>query len=142
MTDPLTIIITVGTIFGAIGYGIASFFKGRKSASEDAVKSAQELMAFWKEQADGYRDAMAAKDKENHAKFENLMREIGELKGQLFAAQEQNKRFEEIFQNRNPELDKTLKEILEFMKQIHDHMSGKDLKIETTVSHPDHKPAH
>lgn len=140
MNEILTTAITAGLICSGLGYVAAQFFKGKKDASEQAVSSAQTLLDFWKDQAEGYKAMMEAKDKASNEKFESLMREIGELNGKLKAAEDQNKRFEEIFQNRNPELDNTLKEILTFMKKINEHMAtaNKGFKVESTIT-PDGK---
>lgn len=149
--------------FGA-GYLVSQFGKGKKEEKNDIVSSADQLTQFWKEQAEGYKVMMAEKDRSNDEKIQKLTREVGELRGQLTSTQEQNKKLEAIFQNRNPEMEAFMKTILavadqsqkfmadnkifqqdqhnvmveirDFMGHINEHLESvdKDLKIETTVS--------
>lgn len=97
-------IAAIGIFAGGLGYIIGKFKAGTKQETSDVVSSADQLVNFWKDQAEGYKVMMAEKDKSNDEKFQALNAEIGKIQGQLLEKEKQNKTYLEILQNRDPEM--------------------------------------
>lgn len=104
-------IASLGGVIAAIGFIIYSLKKG----GQEVVSSAGQLSTFWKEQSDGFKQMLVAKedawqkltaekDAKTQATINSLSKEVGELRGQLDAKASQAKEYLEILQNRNPEM--------------------------------------
>lgn len=160
--SPYLIIIgslgSVGLLTGGLGYLISQFREGGAKQKADVVSSADQLSSFWKEQADGYKamaqqekEAATIKEKEWNTKFNELSREVGEIKGQLVEKEKQAAQYLEILQNRDPETKRFMelvigaidgqsvvnKEIVRVLSEIHSMVSKdleQDLKITSTVT--------
>lgn len=139
------------TIFGVItmcGVAFAQFRKGSRGESSEIIK-------FYKEEALNYKDMLQKKEeahtvkiseltKDFTEKINGLSREVGELRGQLTAEKKQNERFEQIFQNRNPEMEKfmtfmvnTQKEVVDVLKEIHAMTKAehdRDFQVTSTIT--------
>jgi hypothetical protein len=146
---------TIGIIIAALGYFASTFFKSKTTGSG-------ELIDFYKKEAEGYRDMMAKKEevhtqkisdltKDFTKKISDLSTEVGELRGQLVGEKKQNERLEQIFQNRNPEMEQFMKlmvnavtdqgvvnkEVVTILRDIHTMTKAehdRDINITATVS--------
>ena len=102
-------VASLGVVAGGLGY-LVSVFRGTiKKEQSDVVDSADTLVDFWKQQALDFKEMMAIKEKSCDEKIQVLTREVGELRGQLTEKVSQAERLEQIFQNRNPEMEQFMK---------------------------------
>lgn len=108
----VSIIASVGIFVGGIGYFVSLFRKGSKQEKSDVISSSQEVITFWKTQAENYQTILAQKEKEWNEKFTGITREFGELKGKYDAEKAQTDRLEKIFQNRDPESQKFMELVI------------------------------
>lgn len=138
---------SVGLLAGGIGYLINQFRTGGTS-----------LSAFYKEQAEGYKVMLTEKenqwqlkDKAWNEKFQEISKEVGQIKGQLLEKEKQAQQYLEILQNRDPEMKKFMEimisaatnqttvntEIVRVLGEIHNMTSlehERDFKVTATVS--------
>lgn len=124
-----TLLAGLGILGGGFGYLVSQF----KEGSSKGIKSAEDLMNFWKSQAEGYKLAMDEKDKVNSTKFEELNAKIGNIQGQLTEKERQNKEYLEILQNRDPETQRFQSTMVESMKYMAEVL--KDVHIMTKAEH-------
>lgn len=106
-------ILSLGVLTGGIGYLVSQYKKGGKLQEEEVVSSADKLTQFWKDQADGYKEMMETKDKTNSEQINSLSTQVGELRGQLTAALNQNEELKKIFQGRSPEMEQFMKSMVQ-----------------------------
>lgn len=99
------------------GYALKFFNKDSREEKSDVVSSANTIMEFWKNQAEQYKLISDEKEKSYSEKINNLIREVGELRGQLTAETAQKKEYLAILQNRDPETKKFMEIMLEFVKE-------------------------
>lgn len=147
----ITSLGSLGLVAGSIGYLVNSFRSGSKQEKGDVISSAEQLSQFWKDQAEGYKVMMEAKDIKNAEQINKLTGEVGELKGQLNAETAQKKEYLAILQNRDPETKKFMefmieatttqtainKETISILKEIHQMITeerDKELHIDATLT--------
>lgn len=106
VTQPYIIILeslaTLGIVVGGIGFFISSFKKGNR----EFLSSSAEMVEFYKTENANLKSIMADKDKSNDEKFQQLNKELGEIRGQLIEKDKQNKQYLDILQNRDPDTQK------------------------------------
>lgn len=154
----------LGVFFFGAGFWYSQFGKGKREEKDDIVSSADKLTQFWKDQAEGYKTMMVAKDKTNDDKIQQLTREVGELRGQLTEKTAAYEKIEKIFQGKDDSTQAFMRtmlgvaeqsqtfmadnvkfqndqhnimvEIRDFMGNINTHLkdANKDLKIEAKIS--------
>ena len=143
----ITSIGSLGILAGGMGYLINTFRKGSKIEKTEVMTTSQEVINFWKSQAENYQTILDKKESEWNTKFQELTRQIGEIQGQLSAEKAQNERLEKIFQNRDPDHQKFMesvmkalsnqevvnKEIVRVLSEIHG-MALKGNKVENTIT--------
>ncbi len=129
--------------FGVIamaGVAFAQFKKGFRTESGD-------LITFYQKEALGYKEMMETTRKDYAKKHEELLAQVGELRGELNAEKRLREQYELILKDRNPETEEFMrfmvqsakdqadnnKKIVEVLNIIHIAVA-KDLKIEATVS--------
>ena len=114
---------------GVIAYAIGQFKWGRKSRSKDDLDTENSAMELQAKQIRVLEDALKEQ--------QTINIETGKKLAALEAVNaEKDKTIKEqmiTIQNRNPNLEKVLGDILDFMKKINIHME-KDLQITGTVS--------
>ncbi len=141
----------LGMFAGGFGALRASFRKGAKEEKQEVMGSSQEIINFWKGQAENLQTILDRKEQDWNEKFQGLTREMGELRGQLNAERAQNDRLEKIFQNRDPETQKFMElvmkaienqqmanqEFLKTLKEIHELVAqenNREMKVEAKIS--------
>lgn len=112
-------ITSLGILAGGIGYCISSFKKGSKEEKNEVITTSQEIINFWRSQAENLQVILERKEKEWNERFQLISSELGELRGQLNAEKIQNERLEKIFQGKNPEQE-------EFMRFMVKAVEGRD----------------
>lgn len=148
---------TLGIFAGGLGYLVKTFRKGTKEEKAEVIGSSQEIINFWKSQAENYQLILASKEKDWNEKFQVLTREFGELKGKYDSEKVQNERLEKIFQNRDPESQKFMELVMKAIEtqgkvnegivntlaEIHALMideHNREMKVEATITKSDSIP--
>ncbi len=113
------IIKIIGVVLGAmlglagfaalLGVAYSQFKKSGRQETSEVLKSADGAVDFWKNQANDYKEMMAAKDLKSNEQINALTEKVGILTGQLRSEKEQNDRLEKIMQGRNPEMETFMK---------------------------------
>ena len=115
------IILTgIGTLLGGIGFAVYSYKKSGRQERRDVTETADVISDFWKNQAEEMKLILQTKDTEVQAqiaaltkdfneKIQDLTKQVGVLTGQLTAEKALNEKLEQIFQNRNPEMEGFMK---------------------------------
>lgn len=98
----LQIVLGICAIASSAGIAFAQFRKGARVESSD-------LITFYKKEADGYKDMMEKTRNEYTTKHEALLKEVGELRGQLISEKKQKELYEAILKDRNPETEQFMK---------------------------------
>jgi cell shape-determining protein MreC len=144
-------IASLGILVGGIGYFISVFRKGTRQEKNEVINSSQEVVNFWKSQAENLQLIGEKKEKDWNEKFQEMSRQLGAIQGQLSAEKAQNERLEKIFQNRDPEHQKFMefvitaignqdsvnKEIVRILGDIHNlavEEHNRETKVETTIT--------
>lgn len=146
----VSILISLGTLAGGVGYLWGKVKVGNKEVkneSVDLIRDNDAIKQFYKEQNDDLKEI----NKVLGLKVESLIREVGELKGQLNAEMAQRKEYQLILENRDPETKKfmdhmvqsirdhseTHKEIIRVLSEIHAMTKAeyrKDFTVESTIT--------
>lgn len=111
----LAAISTGGLIFLTIGYFAAQFFQGGRNRNKDDIETENSLNTYLKNQVAGFKEIVEIQNK----KIVELGEKIAELSGAMNEKDKTIAKYLEILQNRNPELLTVLKEIKDFMGQLH-----------------------
>lgn len=144
-------IASAGICAGGVGYLIKSFKKGTKEEKGEIISTSEQVVNFWKSQAENLQLMLERKEKDWNEKFQGMSREMGELRGQLTAEKVQNDRLEKIFQNRNPEQEKFMElvvtainnqntvnaEVVRILGDIHGmavEEHNRETKVETVIT--------
>jgi len=115
---------------GIIAYSSGQFKWGKRTKNKDDIETENSAMELQKNKIEVLEKALEeqkAINIENAKKFAAI-EAVGIEKDKTI------KEYLAIIQNRNPDLEKVLAEILSFMKKINVHME-QDLKITGTVTH-------
>jgi hypothetical protein len=140
----LQIIIGICAVAFTGGTAFAQFKKGDRTGSG-------ELIDFYKKEAEGYKDMMTKKEEGYIIKMNELIREVGELRGQFTAMKEQKEAYEAILKDRNPEMEIFMKlmanavkdqgdvnkEVVSILKDIHTMAKAeheRDFQINATIT--------
>lgn len=131
------IIGNIGLFAGGLGFLFSRFKKGNTEEKADVISSADQLVNFWKEQVEGFkevikelREKLDSQTKEFNVQLQAMGNELGQVKGQLEAEARQKKEYLAILENRDPATkqfmehmvqatenqDKILQEIFKFLK--------------------------
>lgn len=95
------------TLVGVVAFVLAQWRLGRSSLSSQTIQAYKEQLEITEKRYTSLQDTV------------NLQAgRIGELKGALDTRDAQIKDYKQILENRNPNLEDTLKEILLFMKGV------------------------
>lgn len=105
-------IASLGILSGGAGYLVNSFKKGEKKDKADVINTSQEVINFWKSQAENFQTILSSKEKDWNQKFSDMSKELGQIQGQLASEKAQTERLEKIFQNRNPEQETFMKAVM------------------------------
>lgn len=141
----------VGIFAGGIGYLRSQYRKGGKEEKSEILTSSNEIVNFWKTTAENYQTILATKETAWNEKFQDLTKQVGELRGQLTAEKNQNERLEKIFQNRDPETqefmkymikasanhDESHKEIMRVLGEIHTYAKqehDREIHVEAQIT--------
>lgn len=140
----LQTIIAVGVVGLSIGTFFAQFSRGKRSESG-------EIIDFYKKQAEEYKTILQTTRDEYTKKHEDLVKQVGELRGELNAERKLREQAESILKDRNPETQEFMKlltnavkdqsavnkEVVGVLKEIHTMAKEeheRDFKITSTVS--------
>ncbi len=132
-------IVSLGVLAGGIGYLVSQFSKGKGDEKKDDLETQNELTLYLKNQVEGYKEIA---DKQNK-KIADMDKELTTFKALIEEKDKTIAKYLEILQNRNPDLEKSLKEISAsmsdikvFMQHVDTHLekSSKDMKITGTVT--------
>jgi biopolymer transport protein ExbB/TolQ len=115
---------TLGLFAAGVGTVIYGVKRTERQERKDLTETADTISNFWKNQAEELKEILATKDsefniklaavtREFNEKIQDLVKEIGMLKGQLSAEKAINERLEKIFQNRSPEMEAFMKYMVE-----------------------------
>ncbi len=144
MSPYLQTIIAIGVVAMSAGTFVAQFRKGNRSESG-------EIIEFYKKQAADYKDILETTRKEYIAKHEDLLAQVGVLRGELNTERKLREQYELILKDKNPETEafmkllikavedqnKVNKEVVTILKEIHimaTQEHDRDLKITSTVT--------
>ncbi len=144
MPQYLEYILTGAAIGTALGVAFASFRKGNRSESG-------EIIEFYKKQAADYKDILETTRKEYVAKHEDLLAQVGILRGELNTEKKLREQYEAILKDKNPETEafmkllikavedqnKVNKEVVTILKEIHTYAKtehDRDLQITSTIT--------
>lgn len=146
MTNSYTILevalgslLSLGALAGGLGYLYSQYSKGKKGESKDEIDTQNSLTKYLKTQIETYKQIA----KEQDEKISNMGKEISAFRAVIEEKDKTINKYLEILQNRNPELEDTLKGIAEslvgirgFMEHIDTHLekSSKEMKIVGTVT--------
>ena len=112
----VAIIVSISGLFAGIGY----YKQGKNEAKSSDVDSANSTVRLYKDRADAFEKDL----KELHREIDALKKDFTfreESYKKTIDQQEQLiKTYAAILQNRNPELENTLKSINDFLKEIRD----------------------
>ena len=141
-----SVIAGIGLLSAGIGYCYSQFKTGKSAATKDSLESQNELTQYLRDQIDGYKEIA----KEQNSKISNMEKQIASMQAIISEKDSTIKKYLDILQNRNPELDQFMQEsrqkwqdqlnfisqILDAMKNINEHMDvqKKDIKIQATVT--------
>lgn len=114
------ILAGLGTLLGGVGFAIYSYKKSGRQERKDVTETADVISEFWKNQAEELKLILQTKDvevqsqiaaltKDFNEKIQDLTKQVGVLTGQLTAEKALNEKLEQIFQNRNPEMEGFMK---------------------------------
>lgn len=123
-------IAAAGVVVLGLGYLFSQFIIGRNSHRKEELDTENSLTTFLKNQIDGFKELIALQNN----KIEQLGKELAATQATITEKDKTIKTYFDIIQNRNPELENVLSQILDFMKKINEHMES-ELKITSTVSH-------
>jgi hypothetical protein len=153
----------LGICAGGFGYLYKSFSKGAKEEKNDVITSADQIVDFWKQQVEGFREIIKEltgkmeKQKDDYnLQIKGLSNQLSEVRGQLSEKERQSKEYLEILQNRDPETKKfmefmiqsiidhtkTHKEIIRVLGEIHSMSTeehNRNIKVVSTVTKEEHK---
>lgn len=140
----LQYIITGAAVAGLLGVAFAQFRKGNRNESG-------EIIEFYKKQAESYKEMMETTRKEYTDKHELLVKEVGQLRGELSAEKKLREQAELILKDKNPETQafmtlvtnavndqgKINKQVVEILQEIHEYAQEeheRDIKITGTIT--------
>lgn len=108
------IIISIAGLFAGIGY----YKQGRNDAKSSETQSANETVELFKNRSDGLEKELHAlrKDFESYKK-EAQLKEDG-YKKTITQQEDLIRTYSDVLKNRNPELEKTLGEIRDYLKEL------------------------
>lgn len=110
----LDTLLGIGGIIFAIAYAWERLRSGGKQADADLIVSLTNNLKAQKEINDTLTDQM----KKLQDQILSLQQQVGKLQGINEANDKKTKEYIEIIANRNPELEKTLTEIEELIRQV------------------------
>lgn len=134
----LQAILAFGVLIAGLGYAWGQFFGGkRKQASEQTVANT-DLIKGLQTQLDAL-DTLMKRQQAEHKQEMEIMRtantkltgEVGELRGQLKEKDSKLAEYKEIFQGSNPQVEKSLGLIAEFMGELKPFMEKVAAHFET-----------
>lgn len=142
-----TSIVSLGIVAAGLGYLLSMYRKGNKQENVEVVNTANQLTDFWKDQIQGFKEMAREQD----TKIQLLSNEVNLLKGQLMEKDKQIDTYLKILQNRNPEMERFMKDIIQFsidhetthkeiiriLGEIHSYAKvehDRDFKINATVT--------
>lgn len=112
-----TVVVAIGAVasFGGLlagaGYGYGKFREGKAASNASTLELLRNELTALQEVVKQQEGRMLAQEKE-----------ISYLKGQLDEKDKKIKEYTQIFQGRNPNLEKVLEDIRNFMIEINNHM--------------------
>lgn len=119
----VAIIVSLAGLFAGIGY----YKQGKADAKGSEVNSANDTIELFKNQAEGFKADLRKIQND----FDNFRKEVAvkeeAYKKTISQQEDLIKTYAAILQNRNPELEATLKEIRDFLKSLQmasDHNKG------------------
>jgi len=144
MNPYLQYILTGAALGTAIGVSFAYFKQGSRHESGEIVE-------FYKKQSGDYKEMLETTRKEYSAKHEELLKEVGIIRGELNTERQLRQQYEAILKDRNPETEAFMKlmvqsvkdqatvnqEIVEILKEIHAMSKAehdRDFKIESKIT--------
>lgn len=107
-------VIAIGLILSALAYLWSQLRQGNWKADKDLITTLTEQLKAQKEINDSLRDQMQEMQRQVNA----LTEQIGILKGEKSANDQKIKEYLQIIANRNPELEATLKQLEELIRQV------------------------
>lgn len=133
--------VSIGTAFGV---AFAYFKKGNRGESG-------EIIEFYKQQATEYKNILEVTRKEYVQKHEELLAQVGILRGELNTEKKLREQYEEILKDKNPETEKFMKlviksvedqsfvnkEVVNILKDIHAMSKAehdRDFTVQATVT--------
>lgn len=119
------IIVAMAGLFAGIGY----YRQGKNEAKGSETKSANETVELFKNRADGLEKEFKEYKIKADTDFNKLRSEFESYKKEMLIKEDSHKKtidqqenllktYASILQNRNPELESTLKEIRDFLKML------------------------
>ncbi len=137
----------LGLLAGGIGYLKSQYVEGKTGEKKSDLETQNELTTYLKNQIETYKDIIKKQAEDNtennkvqNEKFAKMNTDITTMKAVIDEKDKTIAKYLEILQNRNPDLEVSLKEISAsmtdiktFMKHIDSHLE-KELKITGTVT--------
>ncbi len=144
MNPYIQYILTGSAVGTSIGIAFAYFKRGNRSESG-------EIIEFYKKQAADYKDILETTRKEYIAKHEELLSQVGVLRGELNTEKKLREQYEAILKDKNPETEAFMKlmiqavkdqsevnkEVVSVLKEIHTYAKAehdRDFKVTSTVT--------
>jgi len=112
----LQFVVEAVLAIGVIIFAIAQWRNGRSQAGIETIQTYKELL-------DATEKKYAARQEAMQNQLNEQATKLGELRGILSAKDEQIKILREILENRNPELQKILNQVLKFMEAVDKRLS-------------------
>lgn len=106
----ISYILMAGALGTAFGVAFAYFKKGSRGESS-------EIIEFYKKQASDYKEMLEVSRKEYTQKHEQLLSEIGVIRGELNTEKKLREQYEAILKDKNPETEQFMKLMI---KAVHD----------------------
>lgn len=127
------IIEAIGAV-GVVVFAVAQWRNGRSVLSTETVQTYKDLL-------DATEKKYAQKQDEMQKQLNDQATKLGELTGILSTREKQIADYKQILENRNPNLEKILSELVHFMEQVDARLTAVEAKkcdapvITTTVEH-------
>jgi DNA primase large subunit len=112
----LQFVVDAVLAIGVIAFAIAQWRNGKSQLGNDTIQTYKELL-------EATEKKYAARQEKMQEQLNDQATRLGEMKGILSTKDEQIKLLREVLENRNPELEKILNQVLKFMVEVDKRLS-------------------